>query len=81
MPKNKIQDLRDHLFEALEGLKDGSVDIDKAKAMAEVAQVIVNTAKVEVELIKTVGGFGSRSYFIPVEELEAEEVNKLRLVS
>jgi hypothetical protein len=81
MPKNKIQDLRDHLFETIELLKSGEINIEQAKAVSEVAQVIVNTAKVEVELIKQVGGFGTRSEFIPVEELDGEDVKRLRLVS
>jgi hypothetical protein len=47
MAKNKIQDLRDHLFEVIEELKDpeSKMSIEKAKAVADVAQVIVNTAK------------------------------------
>lgn len=52
MPRNKIEDLRNHLFEVLELLKDGEIEVDKAKAISEVAQVIVETAKVEVSYIK-----------------------------
>ncbi len=52
MPKNKIEDLRNHLFEALEMLKDGELAVDKAEAIVGVAQVIVETAKVEVAYIK-----------------------------
>lgn len=33
MPRNKIDDLRNHLFEAMEMLKDKEMDIDTAKAM------------------------------------------------
>jgi hypothetical protein len=80
MPKNKIDDLRNHLFETIELLKDGDIDIEKANAIASVAQTVINLAKVEVDYIKTVGGFGTRSPFIPLEELKAEEVNNLRLV-
>ena len=48
--KNKIQDLRDHLFATLEALqdKDEPMDIDRARAVADVAKVIVDSAKVEV---------------------------------
>lgn len=48
--KNKIGDLRDHLFETLEALKDDEhpMDIDRAKAIADVARVIVDTAKAEI---------------------------------
>ena len=35
MARNKINDLRDHLFETLERLKEGDIDIQTAKAMAQ----------------------------------------------
>lgn len=52
-----INDLRGHLFATLEGLRDkkNPLDIDRAKAVAEVAQTIINSAKVEVEHIKVTG--------------------------
>lgn len=55
MARNKINDLRDHLFEALERLKDGDIDIATAKAMADVGQVIINSAKIEIDFIKATG--------------------------
>jgi hypothetical protein len=51
MPRNKIDDLRNHLFETIEMLKDKEIDVNTAKAISEVAQVIVNTAKVEIQFI------------------------------
>lgn len=54
--KNKISDLRDHLFETLEGLKDGSMDLERAKAIADVGQTIINSAKVEVDFLRVTGG-------------------------
>lgn len=65
MARNKINDLRDHLFATLESLLDEEkpMDIDRARAVAEVAQVIVNSAKVEVDFIKNTGNNGSG--FIP----------------
>lgn len=55
--KNKIQDLRDHLFETLEALKDSDnpMELERAKAIADVAQVVINSAKVEVEFMKITG--------------------------
>lgn len=44
-----VEDLRAHLFAALQGLQDGTLDVDRAKAISEVAQTIINSAKVEVE--------------------------------
>jgi len=55
--KNKIQDLRNHLFETIEALKDPEtpMDLDRARTISEVAQTIINSAKVEVEFAKATG--------------------------
>lgn len=52
--KNKLSDLRNHLFETIERLKDGDKDmpLEKAKAISDVAQVIINSAKVEVDYLR-----------------------------
>lgn len=64
--KNRIEDLRDHLFETLEALKDDEkpMDIARATAIAEVARVLVDSAKVEVAFLKVTGGIQSTG-FIP----------------
>lgn len=56
-PRNKIDDLRNHLFETLEALKDDEkpMEIDRAKAIADVARVIVESAKVEVDFVRVTG--------------------------
>ena len=66
MAKNKIGDLRDHLFETLEALKDDEkpMDIERANAVANVARQIIDTAKVEVAFLKVTGAPGG-SGFIP----------------
>lgn len=58
MAKNSIKDLRDHLFETIEALKDpdAPMDLARAAAISDVAQVIINSAKVEVDLLKAVNG-------------------------
>lgn len=70
MAKNKITDLRDHLFQALEALADAEnpMDIERAKAISEVAQTIINSAKVEVEILKVAGGFRPVMPFFNLEE-------------
>ena len=77
--KNKIEDLRNHLFETLEALKDPDkpMDLDRAKAIAGVAQVMVNSAKVENEFIKITGTSGSG--FIPAPQI-ADTPGQPRLV-
>jgi hypothetical protein len=66
--KNKIEDLRDHLFATLEALRDEEkpMELARAKAISEVAQTIINSAKVEVDFINAIGGCEG-SGFIPEE--------------
>jgi hypothetical protein len=68
VPQNKIVDLRNHLFAALEGLadKEHPLELDRARAIADVAKVVIETAKVEVSFLKVVDG-GRGSGFLPVD--------------
>jgi hypothetical protein len=79
MARNKIQDLRDHLFETIEMLKDGDekMPVEKAKTIAEVAQAIINTAKLEVDFIRATDkldghypttGFFETNHIKPIEK-------------
>jgi hypothetical protein len=70
--KNKIEDLRNHLFAALEGLadKDNPLELDRARAIADVGRVIVDTAKAEVAFINATGNRQGTG-FIPVPAGEA----------
>ncbi len=54
---NKIEDLRNHLFAALEGLADQEkpMESERAKAIADVARVIVDSAKAEVAFLNATG--------------------------
>ncbi len=56
MARNKISDLRNHLFATLEGLTDeeNPMDVNRAKAVASVAQSIINSVKVEIDYQKLV---------------------------
>jgi len=64
--KNKIEDLRDHLFAMLEAVQDSEtqVDLERIKMGAEVAQVIINSAKAENDFLRAVGATRG-SGFIP----------------
>jgi hypothetical protein len=81
--KNKIEDLRNHLFATLEALqdKDTPMEIERAKAVAEVAKVIVDSAKVEVDFAKATGQV-SGSGFLPAapKEQQAGTPTQPRLV-
>lgn len=59
---NTITGLRDIMFSTLRGIQDGSVDVDKAKAINDTAQTIINTAKVEVEFLKATGSPASTGF-------------------
>lgn len=68
MAKNKISDLRDHLFAALERIDDDTLtpeqqksEIEKAKAISAIGSVIINSAKIEVDFIKATGRIDSDS--------------------
>jgi len=63
MAKN-ISDLRNSLFETMQLLKEGKIDVSQAKAIADLGQVIVNTSKVENDFLNKQGGRGSG--FIPL---------------
>ena len=65
MPKNKIEDLRNHLFATIEALLDeeNPMDIERARAVSDVAQVVINSAKVEVQYMRLTGTNGTN--FIP----------------
>lgn len=63
--KNKIEDLRNHLFETIEALRDDDMEVDRAKAIAGLAQVIVNSAKVENDFIKLTDSVGSGFLGLP----------------
>lgn len=68
--KNKLTDLRNHLFATLEALQDedNPMDLARAKAIAEVAQTVINSAKVEVDFIHAIGGDSRGTGFIQIEE-------------
>lgn len=64
-----IDDLRTHLFDTLAALKDkdAPMDLDRAKTIAAVGKVIVETAKVEVDFLKVTNATQSTG-FIPQGE-------------
>lgn len=53
-----INELREHLMSTLASLRDreNPMEPDRARAVAQVASVLVDTAKVEVDFIKATGG-------------------------
>jgi hypothetical protein len=60
-PNDTIAQLRSELFKTLRNLTDQSnpMEIERARAVSDVAQTIINTAKVEIEHLKITGGTGT----------------------
>lgn len=58
---NSISTVRQHLLDTLAALRDrdNPMDVDRARAVADVARVLVDSAKVEVDFIKASGLNGS----------------------
>lgn len=65
--KNKIEDLRNHLFATLEALRDPDkpMDLERAKTISHVAQTIINSAKVEVDYIEATGQLVDSKFLPP----------------
>ena len=57
MSENNISTVRQHLLDTLADLRnrDNPMDVDRARAVADVARVIVDSAKVEVDYLKVTG--------------------------
>lgn len=68
--KNKIDDLRNHLFSALEALSDPEkpMELDRARAIADVARVVIESAKVEVQFLQVTGRIDGTGFVVLPEE-------------
>jgi hypothetical protein len=81
--KNTMEDMRNHAFEALERLNDPEmtdtpekleIELKKAKAVAELGKVIVESGKAEIMFIKVsaeTGNVGTK--FMPSQQQLLEE--------
>lgn len=63
-----ITDMREHLMSTLAALRDrdNPMDVDRARAVAQVAGVLVDSAKVEVDYIKATGAAGDSLFIAPL---------------
>ena len=53
--KDDFNSMRNILFESMRMVKDGTLDIEKAKSISAMAQTIINSVKVEVDFLKLTG--------------------------
>ena len=72
MPRNKLVDLNNHLFETLERLNDEDlvgeqleVEIRRAKAIAAVGTVIVNNSNVALRAVTYRAEYGKTNEELP----------------
>lgn len=80
--KNKIDDLRNHLFATLEALQDDTnpMDLERARTVALVAQTVINSAKAEVDFINAIGKPVQQGLMQPDDEMKPEPGSRPRLV-
>lgn len=51
-----ITTLREALFSTLQQVKDGSIDIERARAVNELGKTLIDSAKVEVDYLRINSG-------------------------
>lgn len=52
----KTKNLYEHLYETLEGVKSGQIDLQEAKAVVDISNAIVNVGKLELNIMKETNG-------------------------
>jgi hypothetical protein len=62
-----ITELRRQLFATLAGVKDGSLDIERARAVNEISKTLVDSARVEVDYLRATGGGESKFLETPTD--------------
>lgn len=70
---NDITQLRQHLFDAIAGVRTGTLDLDKARAINELGKTLTDTARVEVDYLRATGG-GESSFLAPATDDAADEL-------
>jgi len=68
---NDIQALRTHLFNTLQALqdKDNPMDIDRAKTICQVGDVIIDSAKAEIDFARVIGNVETQFFQKQVPQL------------
>lgn len=77
-----IEDLRTHLFDTLQTLKTSSdpKDLEKARVVADVGRVVIESAKVEVQFLQVTGALKSTG-FLPDGDEKPELKPQLQAVN
>lgn len=71
MNENNISTVRQHLLATLADLRnrENPMEVERARAVADVARVLVDSAKVEVDFIKASGATGSEFLLHPEQQV------------
>ena len=56
MSTDNITTLREELFATLRAVKSGAMELDTARMVNEVSKTIIESARIEVDFIRTTGG-------------------------
>ena len=67
--KNKLSDLRDHLFTQLEAVREATdenlaKEVSRAQSVSDISRVLIESAKVEIDYYRHIGGENSACTFI-----------------
>ena len=72
-----INTVREALFDTLEKLKNKEIEIEQAKAIQEVSQTLLNSAKLELDFLKHTDKFQSNFFMNSLPEKTTEEPKQL----
>lgn len=71
MANYTIEDLNEMLFTAMEKVMAGDMDLDRAAQVADLGQVVVNAAKVQVQFCQVREDATAPTFFGPQERTKA----------
>ena len=70
MSKRTTKGLRDILFDEIDELRAGNGDPSKAQAVAQLARQILNTAKIEMDFLRTISSMKDDGKTLELGSLE-----------
>jgi hypothetical protein len=72
MSTDNLDTLRSMLFDTIRGVKNGTLDIERARGINEIAKTLVDTARVEVDFVRATDA--SHSEFIAGEKDDRQKL-------
>ena len=65
---DNLATLRETLFATLRGVRDGTLELERARAVNDVAKTIIDTAKVEVDYVRATGADAESDFIAPEQK-------------